>query len=126
MSKRDWVLTGYGIDELANSITDGILNASVSATLEDSSYFSSGNVSCTDVFYREDNPDKAWAKMGVLASEMESYALYCNAAAGKARALSMFTVSDSLVTGEAMSAYDRQTSFTNMMTVALETAVAAE
>ena len=47
MSKRDWVLTGYGIDELANSITDGILNASVSATLEDSSYFSSGNVSCT-------------------------------------------------------------------------------
>jgi purine-nucleoside phosphorylase len=85
-----------------------------------------GNVSCTDVFYREDNPDKAWAKMGVLASEMESYALYCNAAAGKARALSMFTVSDSLVTGEAMSAYDRQTSFTNMMTVALETAVAAE
>ena len=85
-----------------------------------------GNVSCTDVFYREDNPDKAWAKMGVLASEMESYALYCNATAGKARALSMFTVSDSLVTGEAMSAYDRQTSFTNMMTVALETAVAAE
>ena len=85
-----------------------------------------GNVSCTDVFYREDNPDKAWAKMGVLASEMESYALYCNAAAGKAKALSMFTVSDSLVTGEAMSAYDRQTSFTNMMTVALETAVAAE
>ncbi len=47
MSKRDWVLTGYGIEELANIITDGILNASVSATLEDSSYFSSGNVSCT-------------------------------------------------------------------------------
>ena len=89
-------------------------------------HYAVGNVSCTDVFYREDNPDKAWAKMGVLASEMESYALYCNAAAGKARALSMFTVSDSLVTGEAMSAYDRQTSFTNMMTVALETAVAAE
>ena len=41
------------------------------------------------------------------------------------KALAMFTVSDSLVTGEAMSAYDRQTSFTNMMTVALETVCGA-
>ncbi len=81
-----------------------------------------GNVNCTDVFYRENDPWKAWAGMGVLASEMESYALYCNAAAGKAKALAMFTVSDSLVSGEEMSADDRQNSFTNMMTVALETA----
>ena len=81
-----------------------------------------GNVNCTDVFYREGDPWREWAKMGVLASEMESFALYCNAAAGKAKALAMFTVSDSLVTGEEMSAIDRQTSFTNMMTVALETA----
>ena len=81
-----------------------------------------GVVNCSDVFYREDDTWKAWAKMGVLASEMESFALYCNAAAGKAKALAMFTVSDSLVTGEEMSSYDRQTSFTSMMTVALETA----
>ena len=81
-----------------------------------------GNVNCTDVFYREGDPWREWAKMGVLASELESFALYCNAAAGKAKALAMFTVSDSLVTGEEMSAIDRQTSFTNMMTVALETA----
>lgn len=81
-----------------------------------------GNVNCTDVFYREGDPWREWAKMGVLASEMESFALYCNVAAGKAKALAMFTVSDSLVTGEEMSAIDRQTSFTNMMTVALETA----
>ncbi len=81
-----------------------------------------GTVCCTDVFYREDDLWKRWADMGVLASEMESYALYCNAAAGKAKALAMFTVSDSMVSGEAMSAEERQTSFTNMMTVALETA----
>ena len=49
-------------------------------------------------------------------------ALPGGAAAGKAKALAMFTVSDSLVTGEEMSAIDRQNSFTNMMTVALETA----
>ena len=81
-----------------------------------------GTVNCTDVFYRENDPWKEWAKMGVLASEMESFALYCNAAAGKVKALAMFTVSDSLVTGEEMSAHDRQTSFTSMMEVALETA----
>lgn len=85
-----------------------------------------GAVNCSDVFYREDDPWREWAKMGVLASEMESYALYCNAAAGHVKALAMFTVSDSLVTGEEMSAIDRQTSFTNMMTVALETACGAE
>ncbi len=85
-----------------------------------------GNVACTDIFYREDKHDLQWARMGVLASEMESYALYCNAAAGGAKALAMFTVSDSIVNGEAMSAIDRQTSFTNMMAVALETAVAAQ
>ncbi len=81
-----------------------------------------GSVNCTDVFYRKNDPWRKWAAMGVLASEMESFALYCNAAEGGAKALAMFTVSDSLVSGEAMSAEDRQTSFTNMMTVALETA----
>ncbi len=84
-----------------------------------------GTVNCTDVFYRKNDPWRDWAEMGVLASEMESFALYCNAAAGKAKALAMFTVSDSLVTGEQMSSHDRQTSFTNMMTVALETACGA-
>ena len=117
----------YNLPGTYSAIADFDLLIKVKEAADRHGYrYAVGNVSCTDVFYREDNPDKAWAKMGVLASEMESYALYCNAAAGKARALSMFTVSDSLVTGEAMSAYDRQTSFTNMMTVALETAVAAE
>ena len=81
-----------------------------------------GTVNCSDVFYGDNDSWKEWAKMGVLACEMESFALYCNAAAGKAKALAMFTVSDSLVTGEEMSAMDRQTSLTNMMEVALETA----
>ena len=46
MAKRDWVFTGCSIEGLADTITSGILNASVSATLEDSSYFSSSGVSC--------------------------------------------------------------------------------
>lgn len=81
-----------------------------------------GNVLSADVFYNETPNRDDWAKMGVLAVEMESYALYCNAARAGVEALGIFSVSDSLVTGEALPAHDRQVSFTNMMKVALETA----
>ena len=82
-----------------------------------------GNVLSSDVFYT-DIPERSmiWTKMGILAAEMESYALYCNASRAGADALAIFSVSDSIVTGEEMSAQDRQESFTNMMTVALEVA----
>jgi purine-nucleoside phosphorylase len=64
--------------------------------------------------------------MGVLCVEMEAAALYMNAAYANKRALALFTVSDSLVTGEATTAEERQNSFTQMMEVALNTAVAME
>ena len=60
-----------------------------------------------------------WADMGVLAVEMEAAALYANAAAAGANALAVLTISDSMVTGEATSAMERETSFTQMMEVAL-------
>jgi purine-nucleoside phosphorylase len=82
-----------------------------------------GNVVSSDVFYSGNEDWKNWAKMGVLCAEMESYGLYLNAAEGGVKALGMFTISDSLVTHEEMSAYDRQTTFANMMVVALETAI---
>lgn len=81
-----------------------------------------GNVVSSDVFYSGGEAWKSWAKMGVLGAEMESYALYLNAAEAHVNALAMFTISDSLVTHEEMSAYDRQTTFADMMVVALETA----
>ena len=80
-----------------------------------------GNVVSSDVFYKGD-AWKRWAKMGCLASEMESYALYCNAARAGVNALAMFTVSNSMLTGESASAQTRETGFTNMMEVALEVA----
>ena len=58
--------------------------------------------------------------MGVLAVEMETAALYANAALAKARALSILTVSDSMVTGEKTTAEERETSFAHMIHVALE------
>lgn len=82
-----------------------------------------GNIISSDVFYTETPEWKSWQKMGVLAIEMESYALYCEAARAGVKALGIFTVSDSVVTGEATTAEQRQNDFKNMMEVALETAL---
>lgn len=82
-----------------------------------------GNVITSDFFYH-DEPDtwKEWAAYGVLAVEMETAALYTLAAKYKVEALTILTVSDSLVTGEQTSAEERQTSFKQMMQVALSLA----
>ena len=82
-----------------------------------------GNLLSSDVFYNKAGDTLKWGEMGVLAIEMESAALYLNAAEAGKRALAICTVSDSLVTGEALPPADRQTSFTQMMEIALETAV---
>ncbi|HWS28900.1 MAG TPA: purine-nucleoside phosphorylase [Clostridia bacterium] len=81
-----------------------------------------GNILSNDLFYDDGNRTLEWQKMGVLAVEMESAALYMNAARAKKNALCICTVSDSLVTGEACTAEERQTTFTKMMELALETA----
>ncbi|MFP4373007.1 MAG: purine-nucleoside phosphorylase [Spirochaetaceae bacterium] len=82
-----------------------------------------GNVLSTDEFYH-DAPDywKIWAEYGVQALEMETAALYTTAAKFGCRALTMLTISDSLVTGEELSAKERETSFREMIEIALEVA----
>ncbi|MBO5290095.1 MAG: purine-nucleoside phosphorylase [Clostridia bacterium] len=89
-----------------------------------------GNVISSDTFYNDNEniPDgmtsaDLWRKMGVLGVEMEAAALYMNAARSGKNALAILTVSDHLVTGEALSSDDRQNSFTDMMKLSLETAV---
>ena len=64
-----------------------------------------------------------WAKLGVLGVEMEAAALYMNAAYSGKKALAICTVSDHIVTGEALDADSRQNSFTEMMEIALNTAI---
>ena len=83
-----------------------------------------GNILSSDVFY-DDNPDRnlLWRKMGVLAVEMEAAALYMNAARAGKRALAVCTVSNSLVTGEELSADERETTFGEMIELALDLAV---
>ena len=79
-----------------------------------------GNLLSTDVFYDDDeNALRMWRKMGVLAVEMEAAALYMNAARAGKSALCICTVSDMIFTGEALPAEARQTTFTQMMEVAL-------
>lgn len=84
--------------------------------------FKVGNILSSDTFYADD-PSVAsavWGKMGVLAVEMEAAALYLNAARAGKNALCICTISDHLLTGEELSSDERQTSFREMMTLALE------
>lgn len=85
-----------------------------------------GNLLSSDTFYDASNSTMEWSKMGVLAVEMEAAALYMNAAMLGKRALAICSISDSLVTGEELSAEDRQNTFTTMMEIALKTAVAMD
>ena len=83
-----------------------------------------GNILSSDTFY-SDNAElnSNWIKMGVMAVEMEAAGLYMTAARAGKRALAICTISDHLITGEATTAEERQNSFTQMMQVALETAI---
>lgn len=80
-----------------------------------------GNVLSSDTFYDDSSSTSEWAKMNVLGVEMESAALYCNAARADKKALCICTVSDSLIYPEEnTTAEERLGTFTKMMEVALE------
>ena len=107
-----------------------ILKTCVETADEMSLNYHVGNILSSDVFYGDDEclPEQMrsvsqWAKMGVLAVEMEAAALYMNAARAGKRALAICTVSDHLLTGESLSSDERQNSFTQMITLALEAAI---
>ena len=83
-----------------------------------------GNTVSCDVFYEiEEDWWKKWASMNVLAVEMEAAALYMNAAYNHRNALAIMTISDHFISGEKASLEDREKNFTDMMKLALETAV---
>lgn len=86
-------------------------------------HYKVGNIFSSDIFYDEANSGMDWAKMGVLGVEMESAALYCNAARAGKKALCICTVSDSFIYPEEnTTAEERQNSFTAMMKIALNLA----
>ncbi len=82
-----------------------------------------GNILCSETFYDDSDSAMKWRKMGVLGVEMESAALYCNAARLNKKALCICTVSDSFVYPEEnASSEEREKSFTKMVEIALEIA----
>ena len=92
-----------------------------------------GNLLSSDRFYGDDGgvpealqANLSWKKMGVMAIEMEAAALYMNAARAGKRALAICTVSDHILRGEYCTAEEPQNSFTQMMELALKTAVKME
>ena len=113
----------FGIrGHLAPCCSYELLNRAVEAGRARGRRIFCGPIYSSDVFYDEDQNGLAMRKLGVLAVEMESAALYLNAARAGKNALTICTISDSLVTGEEISSEARQTGFREMIEIALETA----
>ena len=115
----------YGLPGSFSAIADfSLLECAVNKAREMGVPFHVGNILSSDTFYGDDpDANEKWQKMGIMAVEMEAAGLYMNAARLGKRALAICTVSDSLITGEATSAEERQTSFGQMIELALETAI---
>ncbi len=115
----------YGLHGTYSAIASyKLLSAGVSAAEKIGANYHVGNLLSSDTFYNDDanEANSAWQKMGVMAIEMEAAGLYMNAARAGKNALAICTISDHILTGEETSAEERQTTFTTMMEVALETA----
>lgn len=82
-----------------------------------------GSVTSSDMFYDDKSSWKLWAEYGILAIEMEAAELYTLAAQFKREALAILTISDHIAKGTSTTAEERQTTFRDMMEIALETAV---
>ncbi len=104
-----------------------LLKAAVTESERIGARYHVGNLLSSDVFYNADpNFNQKWIEMGVLGVEMEAAALYMNAAKAGKRALAICTVSDHIITGASLDSEARQNSFTEMMQVALNVAVAMD
>ena len=101
-----------------------LLRAAVDAAEKMGQRIMPGPIYSSDAFYGQGSysATPTLQKLGVMCVEMEAYALYLNAAAAGKNALALLTISDSLVTGESLSAEERQNTFTRMMEIALEIA----
>ncbi|SDG97252.1 purine-nucleoside phosphorylase [Psychroflexus sediminis] len=83
--------------------------------------FKAGNVLSSDLFYTDDPKDhEMWAAFNVLCVEMEAAGLYSIASKHQVSALAILTISDSLITGEKTSAEERESTFNQMIKIALE------
>ena len=115
----------YGVTgSIAPTCSFELLCAAVESAKEIGVNLKVGNLYSSDTFYDADSENlKKWAKAGSLAVEMEAAGLYLTAMHLKKRALALCTISDLPFTGEGCTAEDRQITITDMMKIALETAI---
>ena len=115
----------YKLPGILAPIADfGLLRTAVEVAEKKQCKVQVGNVLSSDTFYTDDPKDNdLWKRMHVLAVEMESAALYYNAARLGKKALCILTISDHLYSGKELSAEERQTGFRQMMEIALETGI---
>lgn len=115
-------LTFGGVD-YAPTANFELLKKAYDAGLEKDLNLKVGNVFTADMFYNDNADHEKWAKYGILAIEMETAALYTLASKFDRKALSVLTVSDHILTGEETTSEERQTTFNDMIVVALEAAI---
>ena len=122
-SRMNQVIFGGNIDYSPIADFD-LLHKAYNAGKEAGLNLKVGNIFTADMFYSDEAQYEKLGQYGVLAVEMESTALYTIAAKFGRQALSVLTVSDHILTGEVTSSEERQTTFLDMMKVALEAAIA--
>lgn len=109
-----------GVMDYAPTANFDLLKKAYDAGVAKGLHLRAGNVFTADIFYDENANHEKWAQYGILAVEMETAALYTLAAKFGRKALSVLTVSDHIITGEETTAEERQTTFNEMIEVALE------
>ncbi|RSK38266.1 purine-nucleoside phosphorylase [Mangrovimonas spongiae] len=113
----------FGGADYAPTASFELFDKAVTSARKQNIPFKAGNVFTSDEFYADNfEAYKKWSKFGVLCVEMESAGLYTVAAKHNVNALSILTISDSLVTGERTTSEERETSFKNMINIALDLA----
>jgi purine-nucleoside phosphorylase len=113
----------FGNMDYAPTANFELLKKAYDAGVEKGLQLKVGNVFSADIFYDDYAEHEKWAQYGILAVEMEAAALYTLAAKYGRKALAILTVSDHILTGEATSPEERQTTFNQMIEVALEAVI---
>ncbi|WP_407557692.1 purine-nucleoside phosphorylase [Winogradskyella sp. 4-2091] len=113
----------FGGADYAPTADFGLFIKAVEAARAKNIEIKAGNVLSSDEFYQDDKESfKKWSKFGVLCVEMEAAGLYTIAAKHNVNALAVLTISDSLVSNETTTSKERETTFRDMIEVALELA----
>lgn len=113
----------FGGADYAPTADFGLFQKAVEAAKSKNISLKAGNVFTSDEFYADNFESyKKWSKFGILCVEMETAGLYTVAAKHNVNALSILTISDSLVTGEQTTSKERESTFKEMIEIALDLA----